>query len=530
MSIAIILAFLERVCYTYERMMNTINYNLKNNKEGIIKAIKTILEPIANTMSPQGSSVMFRGSNGKPIMSNDGATIAKVIQPESELERLIIDAIIEASEQTNKLEGDATSTTVLLTGTILLDYISKSDKISQFEYIKNLKSVRDSIVEQLEKKKLTDDKIIKQVAFTSSNNDREIADITLEVVEAIGDYGVIGYDTKNPVPGFKYNKGYIIQEAIPHPIFLENKPSIKYTDVAIFVTEMKLFHQEHVATILQAAKDLGYKQIILVAQDFQAKIPGQLEVIQQKEDEIRIIPIAVDDKDILYDIAAYVGGSVYTNAMGTPTEDKIKRYIGTASEIEANQQFALIKDNKGGEKLNKRIELVKNTLEEKGDDPLVKGRLSSLTSGVVTLSPGGDTEQERMERMMRFDDSIRATQRAMVLGALPGGGVTMKDIAIDILGERWSQVGTEDLLYKDLIYLICMANFFQIMTNSGITNEDREYKQGDGYNALTNEWGDMVEMGVIDSFPAVKQSLLSSISTSIQLISVMNNAIIVEED
>ena len=513
---------------SYIYMKYTKNNNLDTNREDIIEAVDSILKPIANTMSPQGSNVIFRGNNGKIISTNDGATIAKVISPKSELQKIIVDIIVEASENTNKLEGDATSTTILLTGTLIKHYIEYSDSYgSPYEFIKQLRESRNYILENLKNQKIEPTEgLLKKLAFISANNDSSIADVAYDVATKAGEYGIVGYNMENSNTEYSFDEGYIVHDAIPHPMFVNNKPKEVFSNVGIFATTMQMFHQEHLDTILKEYKEVGYKTVLIISPSFQAKVPDMIsEIVNNKELGLHIVPIEIEDENIIGDIAAYSGVHLYTKGLGTPTPDKIKRHIGSVDLVTATMSFIVIKknNNENNEKLKQRVTLLQSYLNEGKDKDKTKMRLASLTTGIVTLSPGGSTDVERVERQLRFDDAIRAVHRATSFGCLPGGGVALKDIYTE-----FANMNPDDIKQK-IIESVCLANIRQIMHNCGEGNVVY-LEKGFGFNALTGVNGiKMVDAGIVDSYSAVEQALRNSFSTAEQLVSAINNNIITHE-
>lgn len=505
-----------------EGMTYTENNNLKTNRDDIIKAIDTILEPIANTMSPRGANVLFRANNGKIISTNDGATIASVIRPENELQRMIVDIIVEASENTNKSEGDATSTTILLTSTLLKYYIdNESEFNSTFDFISHLRVAKDYILEKLPHQKLEPTEILlKNIAFISGNNDSSISDTAYEVAMKAGDYGIIGYNINNPKTEYTFDDGYIIYNAIPHPMFINNKSKEVFNNIGIFITNMQMFYQEHLDTILKEFENAGHKNVIIIAPAFTAKVPDMIaEIVQNEKIEMHVIPIEIEDEHIIGDIASYTGVKMYTKGTGTPDSEKLSGHIGVLNSFTGTNQLAVLNSINKGEELENRITMLKSYIEEGKDIEKTKERLASLTTGVITLSPGGDTDIERTERQLRFDDSIRAVQRAKLFGCLPGGGVALKDISQEVnnLGDKPNEI----------VKIVCEANIKQIQKNCGLDGVYIPSEKGIGFNALTRDnESNMVSSGVIDSYPAVEQALKNSFSTAEQLVSAINNSII----
>ena len=505
--------------------MHTKQVSLKTSKEEILKAIDLIVKPIAKTMTPMGSNVLFRDKNGRAVTTNDGATIAEHINPKDELQAIIVDAIVDASKQTEFEAGDATSTTVLLTGNILKLFINND--YDKNEFIKSLEHVKDSYINELEKiriggngKELTDDELYK-VAYVSANNNKEIAELSVDVVKKAGEYGSIGFDSTGSKPDINFKEGFIIHDAVPNAIFMTDSSGVNYEQTAIFITDETIFFGEDLNVIIKGAVDSGVTDIILVSSNFQAKTPEILVKTQQQNNGVNILPLQIENKDIINDLGAYLNVPVYNKSLGRVKEETIAEYIGTTDKIEGNMSYILIKSVGDSETKTNRIKLIES-LEETDE---TKQRLASMTSGIVTLTVGGDTPIEREERFRRFEDSIKATQMATKHGYLPGGGSAMWYIQRNLLREMWWDT------YSDIAETIGLSNVKQIQANTGIDFiymiTGHTYQ---GLNANTGEIVDMKEEGIYDSYKAVEQSLLNAVSTSIQLISAMSNTIIINDN
>lgn len=511
--------------------MNTKQANLKNNKNEILEAIK-LLEPIAKTMSPKGANVMFRTDTGDIIITNDGATIVKHIKPKDELQRMIVDAIISASEHTNKEAGDATSTTVLLTTKILELFIDQSDTVSHFDFIKELNIVKDLYITELESMRIGGDGLVvtddlKKVAYVSANNDHEIADLSVDVVTKAGTHGLISFDVKSQESGVKFEEGFIVPGAVPNPVFLNKGSYLDYEMMNVFITDDTLFFDTDINIIVGDAIKDGIKDILIVSSNFQAKTPDLIKGIHTNpENDINILPLQIESKDKIADLASYLGVKLHTRSYGKVKDETIGDFMGHTSKVSGTMDLVIIESNGDHDVKNGRIKMLES-LEQTED---VKSRLASMTSGIVTLSVGGDTDLERMERKLRFEDSILATQKAMIYGYLPGAGSSMLR-AYHSIGNGL-MADEDDTRSYSIAQTIGTANAVQIQENSGIEWMSSVYDNGvyGALNALTGEVVDMKEEGIYDSYKAVEQSLLNAVSTSVQLISAMSNTIIIRDE
>lgn len=502
--------------------MYTVNCNLEKDRQRILDAIDKILIPIANTMSPYGGNVLLRDNNDKPLITNDGATISRFIQPKDELERLIIDAIIESAEHTNQIAGDGTSTTILLNGTILKSFIL-GDK-NHFQFNKELKEYEQLILGSLEEQRLGGENLedIRKVAYVSANNDAEIAEIAVDVVDKAGKYGVVKYAFTEEKTYVQSDLGFIIPGAIPHKMFYNHPTHLEQGTTGIFITKSSLFSQEEINIIVSLLVKCGYENIIIVANDFTGKTQELISSIQQDEkNKLSVIPIKIGNKDIIDDLGAYIGIPVYDKGQKKISEESISNSIGQIDSISGTLDLVVINKNEAPESREEHIKYLQSLLSKDKNDESLKQRIASMTSGVITLHIGGATDLEKKDKFLRFQDAIVASTNAIEYGYLPGAGSSML--------QAYKQIESTSPLLKE----ICLANLKQICKNSGV-NFESIYEQldtyGTSYNAKTGQVENMIESGIYDSYRAVELSLKNAVSTSIGLISAMSNTIIIKED
>jgi chaperonin GroEL len=496
--------------------MYTENCNLRFDKDDIIEAIETIVTPIAKTMSPRGGDVLFRGADGEPIITNDGATISNNFKPKNELQALIIDTIVKASKQTEKEAGDATSTTILLIGKILMSFINS--EMSHFDFISSLKDIEVYLLSELERIKIDGSKKedLLKIAYISSNNDKDIAEMSVDVISKAGEFGTVNIDMNSQKPNIKFDGGFIKIGAIPSTEFLNKGTHLMYERSAIFITDGTLFYNEDINIIVQElAKQ--HKDIIIVANKFQGKTQDLLLNIQSSENGINVLPLQFDNTEEIKDIAAYIGCPIFSKTSGRINQNDVFSFIGSTDMVSGNMARVIINKDEEPETRSKRIDTLRSMYNE-SEDIEIKYRLSSMTSGVVTLAVGGNSVIERNQRKLRFDDAILATSKAKIHGYLPGGGTALHSIYLkspsDYLGS--------------LMYEICTANIKQIHENCN-KEFTGQYDEYNGLDAATLETVNMLEAGIFDSYTAVEQSLINAISVSIGLISAMSNTIIINK-
>lgn len=472
----------------------------------IRRAVNRIAEPVVQTLTPLGNNVMFE-KDLQTLITNDGASIAKLIDSEDEVEDAIIHMVKYGSLSTNQIAGDGTSTTILLTKKLVdlgLDKIASGTKpmILKKEFLQ----LRDSILSQSEqlRRDISHDDWFR-IATISSGGDKELATNVVEIIDTAGLDGMVFInDSKTQKTRIIKDTGYNLDEPMFDPVLGNvSQGRADYLMPHVFITDKKLYHIEECREILEVAASTGVKDIVIVARDFLGEAPGYLinnHLDQRVPLNILLIKYSTPDNDTtpLYDLATYLGGKVITEKAGN-LKGKLNgdSYVLTERVYSMGPKTILVSDDKVNPELSMLIETVRAKKEEEPDNQKVANRLASLTAGTVTLEVGAPTGPELRELIYRYEDAINATRAAIRSGYVVGGGLTLFNSTrnLDEMGREFGR-----------------ASVRQIAENCGIDFDESKYNSDVGYNAETEKYSNLEEDGVIEPYDVFKYSIINAFS------------------
>lgn len=509
-------------------------------RDRIFAAVKTIADPIKQTLSPRGGNVLFHDVNGQVSVTNDGVTIAKNIQVKGQVESAVIDIIRHAALRTNAAAGDGTSTTVVLSSILIEEGFRLIENGWNCMDLKNeYDKFADAMVEQLGKlsKKAKNDKDLLYVATISSNNDTEIAENTVRTIKTAGEDGMVFIEPANRVETeIIEDSGFHVRAGMFAPELRNNDRTFAatYLDVPVLVTDKRLYYQQEAETILSVALKNGYKEVVIVAKDFIGEaLPFFIANHTNEKSPIRVLlvkePRAASDNGVtLEDLAIYLGGKVVSDKSGNIVDTLTIDDFVMARRVYSDAVKTIISRNEDekNKDLEARISGLKKEIKKKGDledsemDAL-KERLASLTTGMVTIRVGGRTGLETNERIYRYEDAVNATRAAMREGYVVGGGLGMFQAF-----RNCNFKGDLAKVYKK----VGEANIRQIATNCGLSGDlvidnilamPRNQKDGlvIGFNAKTMNYDDLLEAGVVDPFKAEEMAIRNAVSVAGMIIS-----------
>jgi chaperonin GroEL len=501
----------------------------------IIRAVDTITDPIRQTLSPRGGNVIFESDGGEITVTNDGVTIARAINVEDPFENAIIQIIKEAALKTNTKAGDGTSTTILFNSVLTKGGLKLTrDGMNQREVVGWYREFAEELKKSLGKMKQTikSDADLFNVACISANNDKEIAADVVKIVRTAGEFGFIFVEpSATSKTEIVEDSGFIVQGGLFKPELGNNMGVSAFLDVPILVTDKRLYYAEEAETILNTCLKNGYKEVVVVAQDF---IGDALPffIANHKKGAVRVI--LVKDPHIeksqgatVEDLAHYLDGEVVAEKNGTIV-DKLSIsdfYMAKKVYADAQQTVIVREDETSKKRLNDRIKGLKAEFEKFGDEGseaknFIQKRLASLTNGIVTLRIGARTPIELKEKHFRYEDSISAARAAVKDGYLVGGGLSILRAYQDT-ATKWKDTPEVNKVFREL----AEASVRQIAENSGLhgntvlleilKNKNKNY----GFNALTQEYGDLLKDGVIDPYTVTEMAIDNSVSIASAILS-----------
>ncbi len=487
-------------------------------RDRVLAAVDLAALPVIETIGPQGKNVLFETSVGTTAMSNDGVTIIKNIAVKDRLASAVIDLVRSGSRRTNDAAGDATSTTVLFTreGTRKAHELEKKG-VPQRKIREAMNRVAEKLIERINEQK----RVVKtpedalHIATISANNDTEIAKDVVRVVEAAGLDGMVFLEV-NPQqekceidiqPGFKSPNGMVYQNLYPDT----SRPVARYKDIPTIIFDKKLYYAEEAEHILRVAKDLGYAELLIVAKDFIGDAPNTF-IANHMQGVIKLVLTKIEEDSQLTDLAVYLGAEVVSEGAGRRVDSITKDDFFKVKSVFADPHKTLIEHYKSSKALEARVEGVRQELKEKPNASAVKGRLASLTNGIVTIKIGGRTDTEAQEKVYRYEDAINALRTAKRDGYLVGGGLAI-----------WNAFRASDYptkIEKEFAWTLATASLERLATNSEIDMDYDELTKEIGFNALTGKYENLLKAGVIEPLKAVEMSIKNAVSVADSLISI----------
>lgn len=478
----------------------------KFDPEIIRKAVNRIAEPVIQTITPLGNNVLFE-KDLHTLITNDGATIAKLIDSEDETEDAIIHMIKYGSLATNQQAGDGTSTTILLTKKLVdLGLAEIAEGVKPMRLRQSMNELKDIIVGSAEsyKKDVTKDEWF-NIAMISSSGDEELAKNVVDIIDTAGLDGMVFInESRNQKTRIVKDSGYNLDEGMLDPTLGNVSPGrADYTKPHVFVTDKKLYHIEECREILEEGYRSGVRDLVIVARDFVGEAPGFL-IANHLDDKVPLslllIKYTTPDNDTtpVYDLATYLGAEVVKDKLGSIKGKLTANNYVMAERVYSNgPKTVFVTDKKVNPELSMLVEDVRKKKEDNPDDERVSKRLASLTSGTVNLEVGATTGPELRELIYRYEDSINATRAAIRSGYVVGGGVTLYAVTRDLtpFGKEFGKASIE-----------------QIANNCGIDFEESRYKDNVGFNAKSGEFTDLLESGVIEPFDVFKYSVTNAFS------------------
>lgn len=484
----------------------------KFDPEVIRRAVNRIAEPVIQTLTPLGNNVLFE-KDLHTLITNDGATIAKLIDSEDETEDAIIHMVKYGSVATNQQAGDGTSSTILFTKRLVDIGLREIEGGMKPMHLRDkLNKMRGQIIEKAESIK---DNVSKDewfhIAFISSGGDTDLAKNVVEIIDTAGLDGMVFInESKNQKTRIIKDTGYNIDEPMLDPVLGNMQQGrADYVKPHVFITDKKLYHIEECREILEQAYKSGVQDIVIVAKDFLGEAPGFL-ISNHLDDKvplnILLIKYTTPDNDTtpLYDLATYLGATVVKDKLGSLKGKLTPDNYTTIDRVYSQgNKTVFVTDKKINPELTMLIDEVRKKKELTPDDEKLNKRLASLTCGTVNLEVGATTGPELRELIYRYEDAINATRAAIRSGYVVGGGVTLYKVTrgMDKDAEEFGRSSIE-----------------QIATNCGIEFDEGKYVNDVGYNAKTGTYSNLREDGVIEPFDVLKYSVTNAFSIAIAIL------------
>ena len=490
------------------------------------KGIDTLVDAVKVTLGPKGHCVALDKKWGAPSVIDDGVTIAKDIELPDPFENMGVQLVKEAATKTNDACGDGTTTSTILAHAIISEgFKNIAAGADAMALKKGIEKATKAIIDEL-KKVSTEVKGKEQIAQvgTITAVDKESGDLIAEVMEKVGKDGVITveeskgikYETEY-VEGMQFDRGYI------SPYFITNAEKMETVieDPYILITDKKISAISDLLPALEKILQVS-KNLLIVAEDVEGEALATL-VVNKLRGTLNVLAVKAPGfgdrrKAMLEDMAILTGGKVISEEVGRKLDSVTVEDLGRARRVTANKDDTTIVEGKGSEEAIKgRIKQIKAQIEETTSDfdrEKLQERQAKLVGGVAVIKVGAATEVELKERKHRVEDALSATRAAVEEGILPGGGVALLR-AVSVLDKL--EVSGDEATGVNIVKKAVEEPIRWIAINAGrdgavIMDAVKKSPAGVGYDAEADDFGDMVEKGIIDPTKVVRSALENAAS------------------
>lgn len=500
-------------------------------RERMLRGVDILANAVKVTLGPKGRNVVIDKSYGAPRITKDGVTVAKEIELEDKFENMGAQMVREVASKTSDIAGDGTTTATVLAQAIVKEGAKAvASGMNPMDLKRGIDKAVEAVVEELRRnaRKVTRNDEIAQVGTISANGDIEIGRFLAEAMEKVGNEGVITVEEAKTavtelevVEGMQFDRGYLSPYFITNP----DKMRVELEEPYILIHEKKLSNLQTLLPVLEAGVQSG-KPLLIIAEDVEGEALATL-VVNKLRGGLKIAAVKAPGfgdrrKAILEDIAILTGGTAVSEDLGIKLENVTLNMLGRAKKVVVEKENTTIVDGAGSKtEIQGRVSQIKAQIEETTSDydrEKLQERLAKLAGGVAVIRVGGSTEVEVKERKDRVDDAMHATRAAVEEGVLPGGGVALLR-AVKALDN--TQTENADQRHGiDLVRRAIEAPVRQIAENAGaegsiIVGKLRERTEfGYGWNAQTNEFGDLYDQGVIDPVKVIRTALQDAASVA----------------
>ena len=495
-------------------------------RKKLVKGIDILAEAVKVTLGPKGRNVVLDKSFGAPTITKDGVSVAKEIELEDKFENMGAQILKEVASKTSDEAGDGTTTATVLAQSIVKEGLkSVAAGMNPMDLKRGIDKAVNAAINELKNisEPCTDNKAIAQVGTISANSDTSIGQTIAEAMDKVGKEGVItvedGQGLENEldvVEGMQFDRGFA------SPLFAGEKSTVEFENPMIFITDKKLAHVKELIPMLEAVVKVE-KPLVIIAEDIEGEALTNL-VFNHLHGRIKVVAVKAPGfgdrrKAMLQDIATLTNATVISQDIGMDIEKVTLENLGQAKKIVVDKDNTTIVDGKGDtNNIQERISQIRAQMEEASSDydkEKLQERIAKLAGGVAVIKVGAATEVEMKEKKARVEDALHSTRAAVEEGVVSGGGVALIRVANTISNLKGDN---EDQNHGIALALKAMQSpLRQIALNAGeeasvIVNNVREKSGNEGFNAATGEYGNMLEMGILDPTKVTRTALQAAAS------------------
>jgi len=499
-------------------------------RQRMLRGINILANAVKITLGPKGRNVVLEKSYGAPTVTKDGVSVAKEIELKDKFENMGAQMVKEVASQTSDVAGDGTTTATVLAQSMVIEGMKAvAAGMNPMDLKRGIDKAVTVVIEELKKlsKPCRDDKAIAQVGSISANADESIGNKIAEAMGKVGKEGVITVEDGTSlemdldvVEGMQFDRGYL------SPYFINNQQSMsaELENPYILLHDKKISNIREMLPVLEAVAKSG-RSLLIIAEDVEGEALATL-VVNTIRGIVKVAAVKAPGfgdrrKAMLEDIAALTGGTVIAEEIGLSLEKAKLDDLGTAKKVQITKENTTIIDGAGKKKdIEARINQIRKQVEDATSDydkEKLQERVAKLSGGVAVIKVGAATEVAMKERKARVEDALHATRAAVEEGVVPGGGVALLRTlsALDKLkGDNDDQNTGISITRRAL-----QEPLRQIVENAGgeasvVVNKVMEGKGNFGFNAATGEYGDMIQMGILDPTKVTRFALQNAASVA----------------
>ena len=499
-------------------------------RQGMLAGVNILADAVKTTLGPKGRNVVLDKSFGAPTVTKDGVSVAKEIELADKFENMGAQMVKEVASQTSDVAGDGTTTATVLAQAIVNEGLkSVAAGMNPMDLKRGIDKAVKAAVEAIGgmAKPCEDSKAVAQVGTISANSDAGVGSIIAEAMEKVGKDGVItveegsGFeDELDVVEGMQFDRGYL------SPYFVNNQDNMtaELEDPFILLVDKKISNIRDLIPVLEGVAKAG-KPLLLIAEDVEGEALATL-VVNNMRGIVKVAAVKAPGfgdrrKAMLQDIAILTGGTVISEEVGLSLETATLDDLGTAKRIQISKENTTIIDGAGkADDIKGRVKQIEAQIEETSSDydrEKLQERKAKLAGGVAVIKVGAGSEVEMKEKKARVEDALHSTRAAVEEGVVSGGGVTLiraLQAVGDLKGDNEEQnVGIQ------IAKRAMEAPLRQIVTNAGgeasvVVDKVKQGEGNFGFNAATGEYGDMIEMGILDPAKVTRSALQAAASVA----------------
>ena len=511
-------------------------------REAIRRGVSKLARAVKVTLGPKGRNVILQKSFGSPTVTKDGVSVAKEIELEDVYENMGAQMVREVASKTSDVAGDGTTTATVMAEAIFNEGLKAvTAGVNPIQMKQGIEKAVDDICAKLTSMsiKIKNKSEMANVASIAANNDREIGELLSEAMEKVGKDGVITVDEGKSlgtevelVEGMQFDRGYLSPYFVNEPASME----VVFEDAYILIFEKKISNIKDLVPLLEKVVQQG-KPLVIIAEDVDGEALATL-VINRLRGSFNCCAVKAPGygdrrKAMMEDISILCGGTAVFEALGMKLENLSLTDLGRAKKVIITKDATTI--IQGGGKtadVKARVDQIRREVENCSSDydrEKLEERLAKLSGGVAKLNVGAATESEMKEKKARVEDALHATRAAVEDGILPGGGVALLRASAAV---KPGDLTDDEATGYSIVVRACRSPLNMIASNAGqdggiVCEKVIAGKTNFGYNALTDEYVDMVSAGVIDPAKVTKTALTNAASVATLLLT--SDALIAEK-